>query len=809
MKFPLSWLKEHLDTEASLATIVETLTRIGLEVEAVENPAETLGVFKIAEILSAAPHPNADRLRVCQVSTGEGAPLQVVCGAPNARAGLKTVFAPPGAYIPAKDFTLSKGVIRGVESAGMMCSPEELGLEGDSSGIFELAAEAPVGAAYAAFAGLDDPVIEINLTPNRSDAASVYGVARDLAAAGLGRLKGATGAPVQGKFPCPVKVNLDFAPADARLAPIFALRLVRGVKNGPSPEWLQKRLKSIGLRPINALVDITNFLTFDRGRPLHVFDANKVAGDLVVRRAKSGESLLALDGRTYALDENMVVICDHHGVELLAGVIGGEASGCDDGTTDVLIESALWDPNNIAQTGRKLGVVSDARYRFERGVDPAFVLPGLELATEFVLKLCGGEPSEAVVAGRVPAPPAGISFPLSEVERMTGLKLDASEMVGALEKLGFSVAGQSSNFGHVHVRAPSWRPDIEGKADLVEEIVRIAGLDRIDSVPFPRDAAVAGPVLTVLQRRVRASRRALAARGMVEAVTWSFVGKEEAEIFGGGRPELALANPIAADLSDMRPSLLPGLIRGAKANAARGFGDVALFEVGQIFQSDEEDRQYAAAAGLRRGTAKASGAGRHWSDKAAPVDVFDAKADVMALLSTLGVAAGAVQVVPGGPDFLHPGRSASLQFGPRHIVGWFGELHPGALEVFDATGPIVAFELLLDVLPPPKPKPTKARPKLELSDFQPVERDFAFIVDKNVKAADLIKAAQGADRTLIVQVGVFDLYEGPGVPDGKKSMALNVILQPREKTLTDAEIEAVAAKVVAEAGKKTGAVLRG
>ena len=809
MKFTLSWLKEHLDTEASLETIVETLTRIGLEVEAVKNPAETLAAFRIAEIVSAAPHPNADRLQVCQVNSGEGAPLQVVCGAPNARAGLKTVFAPPGAYIPAKNFTLSKGVIRGVESAGMMCSPEELGLEGDSSGIFELAPDAPVGGAYAAYAGLDDPLIEINLTPNRSDAASVYGIARDLAAAGLGRLKGRTGAPVAGKFPCPVGVKLSFTRDDAPLAPLFALRVVRGVKNGPSPEWLQKRLKSIGLRPINALVDITNFMTFDRGRPLHVFDANKVAGDLVVRRARGGESLLALDGRTYELDDGVVIIADDAQVESLAGVMGGEASGCDENTTDVLIESALWDPNNIAQTGRKLGIVSDARYRFERGVDPAFALPGLELATELVLQLCGGEPSENVVAGHLPASAPGLDFPLSEVERLTGLRLERSEMVGTLEKLGFAVAEQIADAGRVHVRAPSWRPDIEGKADLVEEIVRLAGLDRIVSVPLDRESAVAGPVLTLLQKRVRTARRALAARGMVEAVTWSFVGKAEAEFFGGGASDLALANPIAANLSDMRPSLLPGLINGAKANVARGFGDLALFEVGQIFKSDEEDGQYIAAAGLRRGTARPSGTGRHWSDKAASVDAFDAKADVLALLAALGVASGAVQVVPGGPGFLHPGRSATLQFGPRNIAGWFGELHPRALEAMDAAGPLVAFELLLDVLPPAKPKPTKARPKLELSDFQPVERDFAFIVDRSVKAADLVKAAQGADRNLIVNVGVFDLYEGPGVPEGKKSVALNVTLQPREKTLTDAEIEAVAAKVVAEAGKKTGAVLRG
>jgi phenylalanyl-tRNA synthetase beta chain len=809
MKFTLSWLKTHLETEAPLDVIVETLTKIGLEVEHVDNPAEQLAAFCIAEIVEAAPHPNADRLRVCQVNAGEGAALQVVCGAPNARAGLKTVFAAPGTYIPAKNITIAKGVIRGVDSGGMMCSPEELGLDGDSSGIFELPADAPVGVAYAAWAGLDDPLIEINLTPNRSDAASVFGIARDLAAAGLGRLIHPSIAPVAGEFACPVEVRLDFAPEDSHLAPMFALRLVRGVKNGPSPEWLQSRLKSIGLRPINALVDITNFLTFDRGRPLHVFDAAKVCGNLVVRRGKAGESLLALDGKTYALDESVVVIADDRQVESLAGVMGGEASGCDETTTDVLIESALWDPHNIAQTGRKLGIVSDARYRFERGVDPAFTLPGAELATRMVLDLCGGAPSEIVVAGHMPEVAEAIDFPFSEVERLTGLRLDVTEMARSLEKLGFAVAAQASNAERVHVRAPSWRPDIENKADLVEEIIRLAGLDRITPVPLERDSAISGPVLTLLQKRVRTARRALASRGMVEALTWSFVGKAQAEIFGGGAPDLALANPIAADLSDMRPSLLPGLIAAAKTNFARGFGDVALFEVGQVFKSDAEDGQFVTAAGLRRGTAKPGGAGRHWSDRAAPVDAFDAKSDGLALLAALGVAANAVQIVPSGPEFLHPGRSATLQFGPKNIAGWFGELHPRVLEAFDATGPLVAFEITLDLIPPPKARPTKAKPKLDLSDFQPVERDFAFIVDESVRAGDLIKAAQGADRNLIVNVGVFDLYTGAGVPEGKKSVALNVTLQPREKTLTDAEIEAVAQKIVAEAGKKTGATLRG
>ncbi|MCW2273188.1 phenylalanine--tRNA ligase subunit beta [Rhodoblastus acidophilus] len=809
MKFTLSWLKSHLDTQASLTEIAETLTRIGLEVEGLENPAETLGGFRIARIVTAEPHPNADRLRVCQVDVGEAAPLQVVCGAPNARAGLKTVFAAPGTYIPAKNFTIAKGVIRGVESGGMMCSPEELGLEGDSSGIFELAEDAPVGTSYAAYAGLDDPLIEINLTPNRSDAASVYGIARDLAAAGLGKLKGFSPAPVAGAFPCPVTPTLDFAAEDARLAPLFALRLVRGVKNGPSPEWLQKRLKSIGLRPINALVDITNFMTIDRGRPLHVFDAAKVFGDLVIRCAKAGESLVALDGKTYALDENVVVIADNHGVESLAGVMGGESTGCDETTTDVLIESALWDPANIAQTGRKLGIVSDARYRFERGVDPEFTVPGLELATRMVLALCGGEASEISVAGAVPALAEAIDFPLSEVQRLTGVALDPSDMTAKLEELGFALAAQPCNAGHIQVRAPSWRPDIEGKADLVEEIIRLAGLDRITPTPLEREGSVAGAVLTLLQRRVRSSRRALASRGMVEAVTWSFISKAQAELFGGGAPELALANPIAADLSDMRPSLVPGLIAAAKSNFARGFGDIALFEVGQVFRSDAEDGQFLAAAGLRRGTAKPAGAGRHWDGKAGSVDVFDVKADLFALLSVLGVSAQSVQLVSGGPAFLHPGRSATLQFGPKNILGWFGELHPRALEALDAMGPLVAFEILLDVLPAPKAKPTRAKPKLELSDFQPLERDFAFIVDSQVKAADLIKAAQGADRQMIVNVGVFDLYQGPGVPEGKKSVALNVTLQPREKTLTDVEIDAVSAKIVAEVGKKTGAELRG
>ncbi len=810
MKLTLSWLKDHLETSASPGEIVETLTRIGLEVEHVDTPADKLKDFVVARVVEAKQHPNADRLRVCMVDYGAGAPVQVVCGAPNARTGLKGVFSPVGTYIPSKKITLVKGVIRGVESNGMLCSAAELELSDDHDGIIELPDDAPVGQRYVDYAGLDEPVVEINLTPNRPDAAGVHGIARDLAAAGLGKLKDREIKPVEGKFPCPVSVKLDFAPDDARLAPAFALRLVRGVRNGPSPEWMQKRLKEIGLRPINALVDITNYLTFDRARPLHVFDAGKVKGNLVVRRAKAGEEVLALDGKTCKLDVSNVVICDDNGVESIAGVMGGEQSGCDASTTDVLIESALWDPNNIARTGRGLGIVTDARYRFERGVDPAFCVPGAELATRLVMELCGGEPSQLLVAGSIPDPRRVIDFPFSEVGRLTGLSLETAEMAAILEKLGFALDARAGDAGRVLVTIPSWRPDVEGKADLVEEIVRIAGIDRVVSTPMDRDEqSIARPILTLLQKRTRQARRALASRGLVEAVTWSFISKERAALFGGGAPALALANPIAADLSDMRPSLLPGLIAAARRNADRGLGDVALFEVGQIFRGDGEKDQRVNAAGVRRGSARPAGAGRHWSGAAGAVDVFDAKADALALLGALGVATGGLQLSPGAPSWFHPGRSGTLQFGPKNIVGWFGELHPRALAALDASGPLVAFEIVLDEIPAPKARPTKVKGKLELSGFMPLERDFAFVVDRGVRAADILRAAQGAERAMIADVNVFDVYEGPGVPEGKKSVAIAVTLQPREKTLTDAEIDAVAGKIVAEVGKKTGASLRG
>ncbi len=800
MKLTLSWLKDHLETSASLAEIVEALTRIGLEVEGVEDQAAKYRGFVVARVIEAKPHPNADRLRVCMVDAG-GAPVQVVCGAPNARTGMRSVFSPVGTFIPGKNLTLAKGVIRGVESNGMLCSAAELQLSDDHDGIIDLPDDAPVGVAYAAYAGLDDPVIDIALTPNRPDATGVSGIARDLAAAGLGTLKTPAPQPVAGSFECPTRVKLDFSPADAHLCPAFALRLVRGVKNGPSPEWMQKRLRAIGLRPINALVDITNYVTFDRGRPLHVFDAAKVEGALHVRRARAGESVLALDGKTYALDQSMVVIADERGVESIAGVMGGEHSGCDEATRDVLIESALWNPANIAQTGRKLAILTDARYRFERGVDPDFCIPGADLATRMVVDLCGGEASRLIVAGDPTTPKRAIAFPYSEVKRLIGLDIPQSEGEAILARLGFAVENGKAI-------VPSWRPDIDGKADIVEQIVRIVGLDRVPPAPLARlDEGVPRPVLTPAQKRTRLAKRALAALGLREAVTWSFIAKAKAELFGGGGPALALANPIAADLSDMRPSLVPGLVAAGERNARRGLRDVALFEVGQIFLGDGENDQRIAAASVRRGMARARGEGRHWSGGGG-VDAFDAKSDALALLGALGIAANAVQVVPGGPAFLHPGRSASLQFGPKNQAGWFGELHPDACEALDAEGPIVAFEIILDALPALKARPTKAKARLERSEFMPLERDLAFVVAESARAADLLKAALGADRGLVAAADVFDVYRGPGLPEGHKSVAISVTLQPRERTLTDAEIEAVVAKIVAEVAKKTGATLR-
>ena len=803
MKFTLSWLKEHLDTDEPVEKLAETLTMIGLEVEHLEDQAKALAPYVIAKIITAVQHPNADRLRVCMVDTGEGAPLQVVCGAPNARAGLISVFAPPGTYIPGKDITLGIGNIRGVESRGMLCSAAELGISEDHDGIMELAADAPVGKPYAEWAGLGDAVIEINLTPNRADATGVHGIARDLGAAGMGKFNNDAPKPIKGAFAAPAAVTVE----DALLCPGFALRRVAGVKNGPSPEWLQRRLTSIGLRPINALVDITNFMTFDRGRPLHVFDAKKVTGNLVVRRAKAGETLAALDGKTYTLDDTMCVIADDTGVGSLAGIMGGESTGCDETTTDVLIESALWNEINIAQTGRKLGINSDARYRNERGIDPAFNLPGLELATRMVLDLCGGSPSEIFLAGEARVTRPVIDFPVTEIRRLAGIDPAIADVEAILDRLGYECRTDRAH-GRIAATVPTWRPDVTMKADLVEEVVRIIGVDQIPPTPLPRLPGVARPVLTPIQMRTRRARRALAARGLVEAVTWSFISRKAAEAFGGGRAELTLANPIAADMSDMRPSLLPGLVAAAQRNADRGFADLALFEVGQVYAGDRPADQTISAAGIRHGTAGVNGAGRHWSAKAGPASVFDAKADALALLDTLGVAADRLQVVAEGPAWYHPGRCGTIRQGPKNVIGTFGELHPSVLEALDTSGPLAAFEITLDAVPAPRAKATKTKPPLVLSDLQPVRRDFAFVLDRGIEAAKVMKAAESADKKLISAVSVFDLFESDSLGEGKKSLAIEVTLQPTAKTLTDDEIDRVSKRIVAEVVKATGGTLR-
>jgi phenylalanyl-tRNA synthetase beta chain len=799
MKLTLSWLKDHLDTDASLEAICERLTMIGLEVESVDDKA-AFAPFRIAKVLTAVRHPDADKLQVLTVDNGTGKPIQVVCGAPNARAGLVGVLANPGDYVPGIDVTLGVGKIRGVESFGMMCSERELQLSDEHNGIIELPDDAPVGSSFAAYAHLDDPVIEINLTPNRPDCTSIHGIARDLAASGLGTLKTPAFEPIKGTGDCPVKVSIE----TPELCPGFALRLVRGVKNGPSPKWLQQRLIAIGQRPINALVDITNYITFDRGRPLHVFDLKKVSGNLTVRRAVDGEEVLALDGRTYRLNAENCVIADANGVESIAGVMGGEHSGSDENTTDVLIESALWNPLNIAKTGRDLKIITDARYRFERGVDPEFMVPGLDLATQMVIDFCGGEASESVVEGYSKSATKIVSFPVTEVKRLTGIEVSSDESLSILSRLGFEPKDKGDI---VDVAVPSWRPDVEGKADLVEEVMRIHGVDNIAPQPLSSHAAVNSRMLTTLQIRTRLAKRTLAARGMMEALTWSFIPAAHAEAFGGGAPELKLANPIAADMSDMRPSLLPGLIAAAQRNADRGYNDVALFEVSGIYENDTPQGQRRVAAGIRRGTAGVNGAGRSWSGNAASVSVHDAKADALAVLEACGAPAG-IQIETGAPAHYHPGRSGVIKLGPKLVLATFGEFHPRVLETLDANGPLCGFEVYLDALSEPKARAVRTKPRLDLSPFQALKRDFAFIVDRGVAAGAILKAAQGADKKLITSANVFDLFEGASIGEGRKSVAIEVTIQPQDKTLGEDELEALSKRIVENVGKVTGAALR-
>ncbi len=796
MKFTLSWLKDHLDTDATVEKIAETLTDIGLEVESVRDKAKELAPFTVAYVVSAEKHPNADKLRVCIVDTGTKK-LQVVCGAPNARAGMKGVFAHAGTKIPGTGLDLKKSSIRGVESNGMLCSEREMGLSEEHDGIIELPEDAPVGKPFAEVVGLTDPVIEIKLTPNRPDCTGVRGVARDLAAAGVGHLRQDQPPKITPRFNNAVPIGLHFDKETANACPIFAGRMVRGVKNGPSPAWLQQRLKAVGLRPISALVDITNLMSLDRARPLHVYDADKLRGEIHARLAKAGEKVLALDGKTYELDPEICVIADDSGVLGLGGVMGGESTGVSDETTNVFIESAHFDPVRTARTGRTLGINSDARYRFERGVDPESTVPGIDLATKLILEFCGGEASDLTVAGRAPDTKREITFDPGLVEKLCGVKIHPGEALSILDRLGFR-----SSVG-TRVSVPPWRPDIHGQADLVEEVIRIVGLDKVPSTPLPRLASVPLPVLTPMQKRVRAAKRTLASRGLVEAMTWSFVAKAQAELFGGVPEALLVANPISADLDAMRPSVLPGLLAAAQRNVARGIKDLGMFEVGPQFTGSEPGEQLTAATGIRVGAGP-----RNWAKESWNADVFQAKADVLAVLDACGFSGDSAQVTTDAPVWYHPGRSGALRLGPKNVLAFFGELHPNVLAAFDLTGPIAAFEVMLETLPTPKPKPTKTRPKLDLSEYQAVERDFAFLVDAKVGAAEIVKAATSVDRVLVESVTVFDVYEGQGIEPGKKSLAIGVRLQPRDRTLTEAEIDAVATKIVAAVAKATGATQR-
>ncbi|PFG64651.1 phenylalanyl-tRNA synthetase beta subunit [Thioclava sp. ES.031] len=801
MKFTLSWLKDHLETEATVDQIAEALTDLGLEVEEVVDPAAKLETFTLARVQSAEQHPDADRLRVCMVETDEGV-TQIVCGAPNARAGITVVLAKPGDYVPGIDVTLSVGNIRGVESHGMMASERELELSDEHNGIIELPS-GEVGQKFTDWLAANrpeavDPVIEIAITPNRPDALGVRGIARDLAARGLGKLKPLEIPAVEGAFDAPVSVTIDPALKE-KGCPLFAGRVIRGVKNGPSPEWLQKRLKAIGLRPISTLVDITNYFTYDLNRPLHVFDMKKVAGNLVIKPAEGGEEFLALDEKTYTVRAGDMVICDDKGVESLAGIMGGEESGADEDTVDVFLESAYWDPITIAATGRALKINSDARYRFERGVDPAFTLPGLDLAAKMVVDLCGGEVSELVMDGAVPDVSRAYKLDPARVISLVGMDIPETTQRETLEALGFTLDGDMAT-------PPTWRPDVLGAADLVEEVARIASLTKLIGKPMGRETTgVPGAILTPMQQRERMARRTTAALGYNECVTYSFIDEASAKLFGGGADATKLENPISSEMTHMRPDLLPGLLQAAARNQARGLNDLALFEVGPAFNGGEPGEQVLQATGLLVGHS----APRDPFGSRRPVDLYDAKADAEAVLAAVGAPARA-QINRKLDAWWHPGRAGNVALGPN-LLATFGEVHPKVLRELGVKGPAVAFTIRLANIPFPKKKGA-TRPALQISDLQAVERDFAFVVDANVEALTAVNAAMGADKKLIESVNVFDQFTGAKAEAqmgaGKKSIALTVRMQPADKTLTDAEIEAVSKKIVEKVSKATGGTLR-
>jgi phenylalanyl-tRNA synthetase beta chain len=800
VKVTLSWLKDYLDTTASPEQIAERLTMIGLEIESVTDRAAGLRDFVVARVVEARRHPDADKLSVCTVDTGNGT-VEVVCGAPNARTGMKGVFAASGSSIPGTGIKLKKASIRGVESNGMLLSEREMGLSDEHTGIIELADDAPVGAPAVEVMGLADPLLDVAITPNRGDCLSVYGIARELAAAGLGTLKPLSVEPVLGRVESPIRVLMELDADSADACPYFVGRFIGGVRNGESPQWLKDKLLAVGLRPISALVDITNYLTLDLCRPLHAFDADKVRGDIHVRLARPGETLLALNGREYTLDPEMTVIADDAEPEALGGVMGGERSACTEQTVNVFLESALFDPLRTATTGRKLGLTSDARYRFERGIDPSFPAAGMEIATRLVLELCGGEPSDLVVAGGEPAWRRTIPFRPRRVRELCGVEVARPEIDRILAALGFSVEGTGETLS---VGVPPWRNDIVGEACIIEEVVRIHGYEKIPTVALERTSALPQPALSPEQRRRATARRALAARGLVEAITYSFLSSDLADLFGGVPDSLRLVNPISADLDVMRPALLPNLIAAVGRNADRGIADGALFEVGPQYAGCDPDGQDIVAAGIRSGRT----GHRNWALPPRPVDVFDAKADALALLEAIGAPVAQLHTAQEAPAWYHPGRSGALSLGPKTVLAVFGEIHPRVLRRMGVRGPVVGFEVFVDLLPKRGARRGAAKPPLRLAAFQPIERDFAFVVDADVPAEAVVQAARKADSALITDVRVFDLFVGGGLGTGKKSLAVNLVLQPTEKTLTDPEIAAVAAKVVASVEKATGGTLR-
>lgn len=801
MKFTLSWLKDHLETDASLDDISMRLTALGLEVEGVDDPGKALAGFIVAHVIEAEKHPNADRLRVCKVTTGTET-IQVVCGAPNAHAGMKAVLARPGTVIPASGETLKKGAIRGVESQGMLCSSRELKLGDDHDGIIELAADAPVGAPLAEVMK-SDPVIEVALTPNRVDALGVRGIARDLAASGLGKLKPLDDSPVKGTFDSPRKVAMRLAAGREQDCPQFVGRMIHGLRNGPSPAWLQDRLKAIGLRPVSVLVDITQYITIDLGRPLHVFDDAKLNGAVGPRLAAAGETLAALNGKSYTLDADMVVIADDATALGIGGIMGGEPSSVSDGTTGVYLESALFNPLNIAATGRKLQINSDARYCFERGVDPASAAAGAERATRMILKLCGGEASHLVFGGAAPSHARQIAFDPARVKRLGGVDLPSAEIKAVLERLGFAINAVSVPW---QVSPPSWRADVNLWQDVVEEVMRVKGFDHIPATPLPR-AGLPKPAINHRQRTLGQIKRALAARGLNETVTWSFLARGHGALFTDAAKLVPLDNPISADLDVLRPTTIANLLAAAARNAARGLDNTTLFEIGPRFDGYKPGEQALMAGGIRAGHST----DRHWSGSRRAVDALDAKADALAVLTIAGVNPASLQIGSGSqggaPVWYHPGRAGTLKLG-NQVLATFGLIHPAILAKFDINGQVSAFEVDLDRIPSAKKAKGTARPLLKASPYQPVDRDFAFVVDATVAADAIVRAARTAERDLITDVGVFDLYEGANVGVGKKSVAISVRLQSQTATLTDAEIEAIAAKIVAAVTKATGAALR-